>query len=139
MWRIMWPLPFFGLFGCGMDCNNLYAWDTLYIEFEPTIDGEGVWVFNLSDGFDAVCEVTLPASDTGVNPVESCEEVTHLELTPNDRGVEYLMILAAPEAFRLLITRDSAVVFDKTIKPAYDVSECSETSVGTVYVEVPES
>jgi len=136
MWKLILLAPLAGLFGCGLECNLMYAPDHLGIAFDPEITAEGTWTFELSGDFDALCEVDLPVPDPSNMEYTPCGgvDLVDLGLSGDGVGVTGLSIMdEAPASVTLTVSFDGSVVYEDTLTPAYDVDEPNGTGCGERY------
>ncbi len=146
MWKLIFLAPLAGLFGCGLECNLMYAPDFLDITFDPETTAEGTWTFELSGDTTALCEVDLPVPDPSNMAYTPCGGVDLVDLGLSGDGVAVTglsLMDEAPASSILTVSYDGTVVHEETLEPSYDVDEpngagCGERYGGEVTVAVPE-
>ncbi len=146
MWKLILLAPLAGLFGCGHDCNLMYAPDQLSIAFDPEITAQGSWRFELSVDVYAECEVELPVPDPSNMDYTPCGGAGGVDLRFSEDGLAVTDLVIgdeAPATVTLTVLFDGSLVYEETLTPAYDVDEpngagCGERYSTEVTVEVPE-
>ena len=116
--------------------------DSLTFIFKPPLSTPGTWELDLTDGYDAHCEVELsvPDSAEGIE-YTACGETNRvfLDIWEDGTAITEMIVTDSPDTVTLLASFDETLVWEETYTPDYTVThDCREHRDATVYVQVPE-